>query len=147
MGEYTKNIVTFIRDPARSKNYALGPDIYSRAASHYIQELEDCRSIWDLGSHHDEAILLTSLSCDDHGIWSFDIPEDEKIGLGRRFFFLLGHLTYFLHRAGTLPLLIERCRKEVISYGPLMDRFPNRTRLAKEAMMVYLDRMEQLETW
>lgn len=152
--QYRQCVIRFLQDRARSRRYAIGVDAYTKAALSFIEKLASrpCTAWRNNSDLHEEQCFFDQLIL-ENGIWRFSPHPDGPAECGHPAivkydspavlcFVYLGYLLFFLPRSGESSLLIQHCRQQAFLSARMVTSLPTRTALVREAMRVYLERVE-----
>jgi len=146
---YRQCVIRFLNDTNRSGRFVVGDEAYAVSASYFIDLLQNltgggCSKV-------DENNLLSHLiHWQDKDAWVFLRPKGcrgkhrgfkEHNSTSTHYFIYLGYVIFFLSRSTKSEQLMEYCRKQSFLTELWISRFPSRTKLARQAMDNYVQRV------
>jgi len=136
--QYRQCLIRFLQDSKRSRQFTIGPVLYTNAVLGIIKMFENLA--WGrthLNFSNEERSISLLLTFKD-GLWNFH----NNVFIQNLWFRLLGYTLFFLPRCGKSEQLIQHCRQQTFLTEPMLNCLPTRTALVRQAMKEYLERME-----
>ena len=140
---YRQCLLGFLQDAGRSGKYAIGPHTYTKATSFFMEEISrrypESRE-WKEDLDEEESYFSDYIEFDGD-IWAFDTTFVADNADNKAIFLFQGYIIFFLPKCLKSERILEYCKQKSFIHPKIIQLFPRRAALLRQAMQDYLDRV------